>query len=270
MSDADRHTQIMGILNVTPDSFSDGGNFVDDVEIAKQVQRLINAGADIIDVGGESSRPGAEAVPEEVELARVLPTIQAIRQYHDIAISVDTTKANVARQAMAAGANIINDISGLRHDPQMIHVVRDTGARAVIMHMQGTPRTMQNNPVYDNLITDIENFLQERVTWAVSQGVTKEKLIIDPGIGFGKTLQHNLSLLKHLADFKKIGCPVLIGHSRKAFIGKTLDREITDRDTATAIVSALCVTRGVDILRVHDVDKTAQAIRMTEAVLAAT
>lgn len=269
MSDAHPQPQIMGILNVTPDSFSDGGRFVTGEEIVQQVQRMIDAGADIIDVGGESSRPGAEAVSEAEELARVLPPIQAIRDHHDIAISVDTTKANVARQAMAAGADIINDISGLRNDPQMIDVVRETGARTVLMHMQGTPRTMQNNPVYDNLITDIENFLQERVTWAVSQGVAKEKLIVDPGIGFGKTVQHNLSLLKHLAAFKKIGCPVLIGHSRKAFIGATLDREVTDRDTATAIVSALCVTQGVDILRVHDVDKTAQAIRMTNAVLAA-
>ena len=269
MSVAEQQTQIMGILNVTPDSFSDGGCFVVTDKIAEQVERMIGAGARIIDIGGESSRPGAEAVSEEDELSRVLPPIKAIRQRHDIAISVDTTKANVARQAIAAGADIVNDISGLRHDPAMIKVIRETGAQAVIMHMQGTPRTMQEAPVYDDLITEIKNFLQERVSWAESQGVEKSKLIVDPGIGFGKTVQHNLSLLKHLAKFKQIGCPLLIGHSRKAFIGKTLACEISDRDTATAIVSALCVSHGVDILRVHDVGKTAQAIRMTEAILAA-
>ncbi len=266
---ADHQTQIMGILNVTPDSFSDGGYFVAAETIAEQVERMIEAGASIIDVGGESSRPGAAAVSEKEELARVLPAIKTIRQHHDIAISVDTTKANVAREAMACGASIINDISGLRSDPEMIQVIMATGAQAVIMHMQGSPRTMQKNPVYIDPVMEIRNFLEKRVLWAESQGVKKEKLIVDPGIGFGKTVQHNLSILKHLNEFKKIGCHVLIGHSRKAFIGTTLGRDITDRDTATAIVSALCVNHGVDILRVHDVEMTAQAIRMTEAILTA-
>lgn len=258
--------KIMGILNVTPDSFSDGGNFVDCSNIAEQVERMLTSGADIIDVGGESSRPGAKTVSEEEELSRVLPTIEAIRKHHNVAISIDTTKANVARQAINAGANIINDISGLRGDPQMIDVVRETGAQTVIMHMQGTPRTMQENPVYDDLITDIMNFLQQQVTWAESHGVKRKNLIVDPGIGFGKTVQHNLSILKNLAEFKKIGCPVLVGHSRKAFIGKTLNLEVTERDTATAIISAHCANQGADIIRVHDVKKTAQAIRMTAAI----
>ena len=266
---AAQQTQIMGILNVTPDSFSDGGSYLSTAAIVDQVDGMIAAGATIIDIGGESSRPGAKAVSEEEELARVLPAITAIRQRHTIVISVDTTKAAVARRAMNAGANIINDISGLRGDPEMIAVVRETGARTVIMHMQGTPRSMQQNPVYDDVVTDIREFLQQQVSWAMTQGVEKKNLIVDPGIGFGKTVQHNLSLLKHLAEFKQIGCPLLIGHSRKAFIGKTLDLEVPERDTATAIVSALCVTHGVDILRVHDVGKTVQAIRMTEAILAA-
>ncbi len=269
MGAAAKKTQIMGILNVTPDSFSDGGRYLNAEEIAEQAARMIDAGADIIDVGGESSRPGAKAVSEEEELARVLPAITAIRRRHGVAISVDTTKAGVARRAIAAGADIINDISGLRGDPEMIGVVRETGARTVIMHMQGTPRTMQENPVYGDVVNEIRDFLQRQVSWAVAQGVERKKLIVDPGIGFGKTVQHNLSLLKHLAEFNQIGCPVLIGHSRKAFLGKTLGLEVAKRDTATAIVSALCVTQGVDILRVHDVEGTAQAVRLAEAVLAA-
>lgn len=256
----------MGILNVTPDSFSDGGNFDTSNKIYEQVEQMIAAGADIIDVGGESSRPGAKEVSTEEELARVIPTIKAIRQRHNVTISIDTTKAIVARMAIDAGADIINDISGLRNDPEMINIVRDTGAKTVIMHMQGTPRNMQENPVYDNPVTDIKNFLQQQVSWAISKGVEKRNLIIDPGIGFGKTVHHNLSILKHLANFKELGCPLLIGHSRKAFIGKTLNLDVTERDTATAIISALCASQGADIIRVHDVDKTAQAIRITAAI----
>ena len=258
--------RIMGILNVTPDSFSDGGNYLSDDRIADQVEQMLEAGADIIDVGGESSRPGANAVSEKEELARVLPAIKVIRRRHNVAISIDTTKANVAQQAMDAGADIINDISGLRADPKMVDVIRATGAHAIIMHMQGTPRTMQKNPVYDNVVDDIIDFLNQQVAWAEKQGIEKNKLIVDPGIGFGKTIEHNLSILKHLAEFKKTGCPVLIGHSRKAFIGKTLGLEVTERDTATAIISALCTSKNVDILRVHNVEKTVQAVKLTAAI----
>jgi dihydropteroate synthase len=259
----------MGILNVTPDSFSDGNRFVSELAILAQVRKMVADGADIIDIGGESSRPFAQPVALEEETARVLPTIKAIRKEFSVRISIDTTKAAVARQALEAGADIINDISALRFDPEMIELVRDTGSPVVLMHMQGTPGDMQKTPKYDDVIGEITDFLRERIGWAESLGIKKSKIIVDPGIGFGKTMAHNLSILKHLDRFKALGCPVLLGHSRKAFIGKILDREIEDRDTATAIVSALSCLKEVDIIRVHDVNKTVQAIKMAAAIEAA-
>lgn len=257
--------QVMGILNVTPDSFSDGGHFVSPAAIRAQVRKMVADGADIIDIGGESSRPFAKAVSVEEEIARILPAIEAIRQEFSTRISIDTTKAPVARKALAAGADIINDISALRFDPEMVELVRDTGSPIVLMHMQGTPGDMQKNPCYTNVISEISEFLQERISWAESCGINKSRIIVDPGIGFGKTIAHNLAILKHLDLFKSLGCPLLLGHSRKAFIGKILEREADDRDTATAIVSALCCHK-VDIIRVHDVDKTVQAIKMAKAI----
>jgi dihydropteroate synthase len=260
------HVQVMGILNVTPDSFSDGNRFVSESAILAQVRKMVADGADIIDIGGESSRPFAEPVALEEETARVLPTIEAIRKEFSVRISIDTTKAAVARQALEAGVDIINDISALKFDPEMIDLVRETDSPVVLMHMQGTPGNMQKTPKYDNVISEISDFLQERIEWATALGIKKSKIIIDPGIGFGKTLAHNLSILKHLDRFKALGCQVLLGHSRKAFIGKILDREVEDRDTATAIVSALSCLKKVDIIRVHDVDKTVQAIKMATAI----
>jgi dihydropteroate synthase len=258
--------RIMGILNVTPDSFSDGGLFVNEQAIEAQVDKMVAAGADIIDVGGESSRPFAEPVSSEEELNRVLPAIKIIRKNHTIPVSIDTTKSTVARKALHAGADIINDISSLRFDPMMIDLVRETEVPVIIMHMQGTPRNMQVNPVYDDVVAEVKDFFTERLQWADRNGVPQSRFIIDPGIGFGKTLEHNLIILKRLKEFNELDCPVLIGHSRKSFIGKLLDSEVDDRDVASAAVSALCVASGAAILRVHDVAKTVQAVRLAEAI----
>ena len=260
---------VMGILNVTPDSFSDGGSFVSEDSIGSQVETMLAAGADIIDVGGESTRPFAEPVSIEDELARVLPAIHLIRDRSDIPVSIDTTKAEVARKAIDAGADIINDISALRFDPGMVALAGETGVPVIIMHMQGTPSDMQVEPHYDDVIAEIKEFFAERISWAAENGVERQRLIIDPGIGFGKTVEHNLTILKHAGEFAELGCPVLVGHSRKSFIGKLLDTEVDQRDVATAAVSALCAARGVSILRVHDVAKTVEAGRIAEAISSA-
>ena len=257
---------VMGILNVTPDSFSDGGRFFTENTIAAQVDTMVKAGADIIDVGGESTRPFAEPVSIAEELDRVLPAIRLIRQRSAVPISIDTTKAEVARRALAEGADIINDISALRFDRDMVTLVRKTEVPVIIMHMQGTPADMQVAPHYDDVVADIKDFFQERLTWASENGVPGKRFILDPGIGFGKTVEHNLSILKHVAEFSELGCPVMIGHSRKSFIGKLLGLEVDARDVATAAISALCVLKGVSILRVHDVEKTVQAVRLAEAI----
>lgn len=261
---------IMGILNVTPDSFSDGGRFAGHEAVGAQVKRMLASRVDIIDVGGESTRPFSEPVPAEEELSRVLPAIACIRELApDMPISIDTCKAVVAEQALVAGADIINDVSALRSDPAMVAVATAHRAPLIIMHMRGTPKDMQVEPVYGDVVQEIGDFLAERIAWAEHHGVARERIIVDPGLGFGKTVEHNLTILKHLAEFKKLGCPVLIGHSRKAFIGKILDLEVEDRDCATAAVSAYCAMQGADIIRVHAVGKTIQAVRITEAIRAA-
>jgi dihydropteroate synthase len=257
---------VMGILNVTPDSFSDGGHFIDERAMTDQIEVMLAAGADIIDVGGESTRPFAESVTAADELARVLPAIRLIRERSQIPISIDSTKSEVARKALSEGADIINDISALRFDPTMISLVRETEVPVIIMHMQGTPSDMQVNPHYDDVVSEIKDFFRERLTWAEANGVSPQRFIIDPGIGFGKTVGHNLSILKRITDFSELGCPVLVGHSRKSFIGKLLNLEVDERDVATAAISALCVNKGVSILRVHDVGKTVQAVRLAEAI----
>jgi len=257
----------MGILNVTPDSFSDGGSFVTPEAILVQTEKMMGEGADIIDIGGESTRPFADPVSIAEEMDRVIGAIRTIRRYHSIPISIDTTKELIARRALEEGADMINDISALRFDPAMIGLVRETEVPVIIMHMQGTPRDMQVDPVYDDVVADIAAFLEERLLWAAEQGVERHRFIVDPGIGFGKTVDHNLAILNRLPELQNLGCPVLVGHSRKSFIGRILDREVTDRDVATAAVSALCVMKGAAILRVHDVAKTMQAVRMAEAVL---
>jgi len=260
----------MGILNVTPDSFSDGGRYTREESLSAQVKTMLDNGADLIDVGGESTRPYAEPVSEEEELRRVLPALACIRALHrSLPVSIDTTKAEVARQALTAGADIINDVSGLRFDPEMVRIAIAHEAPVILMHMRKTPKDMQDEPVYDDVVREITDFLAERISWATEQGLDRQRIIVDPGLGFGKTVTHNLTILKHLRAFKKLGCPLLVGHSRKGFIGKLLGLETQDRDPATAMISSYCATQGADILRVHDVKKTAQAVRLHEAILQA-
>ncbi len=258
--------RIMGILNVTPDSFSDGGTFNSfDLALA-QAEKLIADGADILDIGGESTRPFAAPVSFAEELQRTVPIIEAVRRRHGIPISIDTTKAEVARQALAAGADIINDISALRHDPGMLDVVRETSVPVILMHMQGTPADMQVEPHYDDVVAEVLLFFEERIASLTASGVARERLIIDPGIGFGKTRSHNLSLLKNLHRLAALGLPVLLGHSRKRFLGELSGLAVQQRDPLTAVVSALSVRDGVSIIRVHDVAATRQAVRLAEAI----
>lgn len=258
--------QIMGILNVTPDSFSDGGRWTSEAGLDARIDQLLTEGADIIDVGGESTRPFADPVGVEEELARVLPAIRAIRARSTIPISIDTTKAMVAREALAAGATMVNDVSALRHDPEMIEVIRSVDVPVIIMHMQGSPGDMQVAPRYGEVVPEITSFLTGRIEWLASRGIGLDRIIVDPGIGFGKTLEHNLSILRNIRAFKQLGCPVLIGHSRKAFLGQLLDVPPAERDWPTAMVSAYCVQRGANILRVHDVRSTAQALQLARAL----
>jgi dihydropteroate synthase len=258
--------RIMGILNTTPDSFSDGGRHFSEQAALQQAEAMIAAGADIIDIGGESTRPYAEPVSIEEELRRVIPVIREIRKNHATPISIDTTKAAVAGEALAAGADIINDISALRKDMNMLALVKTTTAPVIIMHMQGTPETMQIEPHYDDVVEEILEFFQERIAWVEKNGISCDRLILDPGIGFGKTRQHNLTILKHLDRFSGLGLPVLLGHSRKRFLGDITGLDPIHRDLPTAVVSALTSSLGVAIVRVHDVATTRQALLIAEAI----
>jgi dihydropteroate synthase len=261
--------QLMGILNVTPDSFSDGGRHFTLEAALNQAERMIAEGVDIIDIGGESTRPFAEPVSMEEELNRVLPAIEGIRRKHATPISIDTTKAEVARLALNAGADIINDVSALRHDPAMLDLIRSTAVPVIIMHMKGTPGTMQVDPQYDDVVAEILDFFKEKLLWLEDNGVDITRITIDPGIGFGKNRGHNLSILKHLDKLKELGRPLLLGHSRKRFLGDITGREADDRDLPTAVISALALFRNVDIVRVHNVAASRDAIKVTEAILAA-
>lgn len=259
--------KIMGILNVTPDSFSDGGRFHDKGAAVDQTARLIADGADIIDIGGESTRPYAEPVSLDEELSRVIPVIEAVRSFSDIPISIDTTKPAVARQAIISGANIVNDISALRYDAEMLNVVKENSAAdLVIMHMQGTPGNMQDDPVYEDVIEEILNFFKERLELIESAGIDLDRIIVDPGIGFGKKLEHNLSILKHLSRFSSLGCRVLLGHSRKRFLGDLTGEDTDDRDIPTALVAGFCLDNNVSIFRVHNVALTRQALDVSQAI----
>lgn len=271
-------TLVMGVLNVTPDSFSDGGKFVDVERAVAHAREMAKAGADIIDVGGESTRPGAAPVSAEEELRRVVPVIERLAGgalgERALPISVDTTKAGVAEQALAAGAHIVNDISALRFDDRMAGVVRDAGAGVVLMHMQGRPETMQQRPHYDDVVQEVLDFLADRVAFAEARGIARTQIAVDPGIGFGKTVEHNLRLLARLRDFRSLGCPLLVGTSRKSFIGKALaplragqGREVDERLWGTAATVAWAVAHGARIVRVHDVAEMADVVRMTEKFL---
>ena len=258
--------RIMGILNLTPDSFSDGGRYRGVEEGLRQAERMLAAGADIIDVGGESTRPGAEPVAAEEEIRRTAPVVEAVVRELDARVSIDTSKAPVARAALDAGAVMVNDVTGLRGDAAMAPLVRERGVEVVIMHMQGTPRTMQKNPTYGDVVADIRAFFAERLAFCRGQGIDAGKVILDPGIGFGKTLEHNLAILANIPAFKSLGRPVLIGHSRKSFLGALLGLEVEERDCATAMVSCLAALDGADYLRVHEVGLTRQACALAAAV----
>ncbi len=252
--------RIMAVLNVTPDSFSDGGRYFENKDANQHAMKLISEGADILDIGGESSRPGAKPVAEEEELNRIIPVIGKIRNESDILISVDTTKSNIARQALEAGANWINDISGLTSDPEMVSVAGEFGCPVVVMHMQGRPGTMQMNPGYDNVITELLDYFEERINFLKESGVVK--LILDPGIGFGKRLEDNIAILKHLRLFKQFGYPVLVGTSRKSFIGQITGREVGDRNAGTLASVVKSIENGAAIVRSHEVASVKDVINM--------
>jgi len=272
-----RKTCIMGVVNVTPDSFSDGGNFFTSDAAVAQGEKLAADGADILDIGGESTRPFSEPIPDDEEIRRVIPVIENLAKRLSIPISIDTMKAAVARRALEAGAAMINDISALRFDPDMAAVAKAFDTPVVLMHMLGDPKTMQKSPSYDDLIFEIRNFLEEAIRRAEGQGISKSKLIIDPGIGFGKTVSHNLLLINHLAAFASLEVPILIGPSRKAFIRKLLKNEQSEDISAdspiveigTQAAVAAAVLRGAHIVRVHDVANTRATIRILDAMRAA-
>jgi len=257
---------IMGILNVTPDSFSDGGMYFSPSKAIEKGIELEQEGADIIDVGGESTRPGATPVPVDEELRRVIPVIKELSRSVKIPISIDTYKSRVAKEAIEAGASIINDVSALRFDPDMIHVLQKYDVKVVLMHMLGTPATMQKNPEYKDVVAEVFEFLKERIQFAENMGIKKDRIIIDPGIGFGKKLIHNLLLIKHIDRFKTLGCPVLIGPSRKSFIGEILNLPVQERMEGTAGAVAYAIMKGVNIVRVHDVRSIKRMIKVMEGI----
>jgi len=261
---------VMGILNVTPDSFSDGGLFFDRGAAADHGARMLNEGADIIDVGGESTRPGAGEVSAADEVTRVVPVIEAIVSRTGATVSIDTTKAEVARAALDAGAVIVNDISAMRADPGMCGLVVDRGAGVVLMHMLGTPRTMQENPTYLDVVGEVKDALVGWTADALAAGVPDACIVLDPGIGFGKTRMHNLQLLNGIPTLCEPGFPLLIGASRKSFIGTTLDLPLEERLEGTAATVAWSVAMGASIVRVHDVKEMVRVVRMTEAIASAT
>jgi len=272
-----RRTCIMGVVNVTPDSFSDGGKFFARDAAVAQGQKLAADGADILDIGGESTRPFSDPVSADEEIERVIPVIAKLADHLTIPISIDTMKAEVARRAIEAGASVINDVSALRFDPDMGEVAREFDTPVVLMHMLGSPKTMQDTPTYDNLIADISDFLKDAIARAQKQGISRSKLIVDPGIGFGKTVSHNLFLIRHLQAFASLEVPILIGPSRKAFIRKLLKDEHSDDippdlpivETGTQAAVAAAVLCGAHIVRVHDAASTRVTIRILDAIRAA-
>ncbi|MCX6143882.1 MAG: dihydropteroate synthase [Ignavibacteriales bacterium] len=257
-------THIMGILNVTPDSFSDGGLFFDTTKAVVRGLQMVEEGADIIDIGGESTRPGSEPVAEEQEIERVVPVVERLSREVNTPLSIDTCKAGVAEAALAAGASIINDISGMTFDPLMMGVAHKHAATVVLMHIKGTPRTMQQNPQYDNVIREVFEFLSIQSEKAREHGITQ--IIVDPGIGFGKNLEQNLDLVKGLKTFSLLGCPVLVGPSRKSFIGKLLDLPVEERLEGTAAAVTACILHGAHIVRVHDVKEMKRVACVADAL----
>lgn len=259
---------IMGILNVTPDSFYDGGKFFSHQQAIDHGLRMVEEGADILDVGGESTRPYSDPTPLDEELRRVLPVIEAIKKHSDILLSIDTYKAAVAREAIAAGADIINDISSLSFDDQMAAVAAGSGVPVIMMHIKGTPRDMQVNPFYEDVIAEIKGFFVERIAFAVDHGIDEENIVIDPGIGFGKRLEDNLTIIRDLARLKELGKPVLIGTSMKSFIGRTIGTDVKEERVEGTLASvAIALWNGADIVRVHDVARTKKVVKFMEALM---
>tara|TARA_B100002003_G_scaffold21789_1_gene18007 strand:- start:933 stop:1772 length:840 start_codon:yes stop_codon:yes gene_type:complete len=259
-------TLIMGILNVTPDSFSDGGMYCDATQAIDFALQMAEEGADIIDVGGESTRPGAKTVELQKECDRILPVIEGIRTKSDILISIDTYKSEVARQSIATGAGMVNDISGMTFDPNMVDVIKDSGLPVVIMHIKGTPKNMQKNPYYEDLMQELTEYFEERKKFARAKGILDQQIILDPGIGFGKRLQDNFQLLRELKKIVDMGFPVLIGPSRKSFIGLTLDLPVDQRLEGTAAAVTTGILKGARIVRVHDVKAMKRVALITDSI----
>jgi dihydropteroate synthase len=256
----------MGVVNVTPDSFSDGGLFLDPERAIRHGRELVRDGADLLDVGGESTRPGAGGVSAEQELARVGPVLEGLRGV-GAPISIDTSKAAVAAAALDAGAEIVNDVTALRSDPALAAVCAERDCGLVLMHMKGTPRTMQESPAYADVVDEVRRFLSERIELATAAGIAEERIWIDPGIGFGKTVDHNLELLRRLGELRELGRPIVIGTSRKSFIGSLTGRDVHDRLGGTIASNVLALDAGAEVLRVHDVAEARQAMRVAEAIL---
>lgn len=260
-------TLIMGILNLTPDSFSDGGKFLKKEDALRHAQEMEKEGADIIDVGGESTRPGARTVSLEEELRRVIPLIRELRKKVRVPISIDTRKAKVAKEAIESGANIINDVSALRYDPDMLKVVKKYKVPIIVMHMKGSPRTMQRAPQYRDLLSEIYTFFERTIQKLVQEGIDESKIIIDPGIGFGKTLEHNVQILRRLREFRSLGRPILLGPSRKSFIGQILNLPVDRRLNGTLASCACAIMNGADILRVHDVREVVELAKVLDRLV---
>jgi dihydropteroate synthase len=266
--DLGSHTHVMGILNVTPDSFSDGGQYAEKNAALEHAREMVAQGADIIDIGGESTRPGSEPLTEDEETKRIIPVIERLSAEFEVPISVDTYKSSVAKKALEAGASIVNDISGLRFSNDMAKVIAAQGAAVVLMHIKGTPRDMQVNPLYRDVIGEIMEYLEESSGIALKAGIDRSRIMIDPGIGFGKTLEHNLTILERLDEFRSLGFPIVLGTSRKRFIGTVLDiAEPKDRVEGSAATVALGIERGAGIVRVHDVAYMTKVARMTDAIV---
>ena len=263
----DRKTLVMGIINVTPDSFSDGGKYVKIKNAINHAKKMVDDGADIIDVGGESTRPGAKEVSSSEELRRVIPVVESIRlNFPDILISIDTTKSVVAHKAIKAGADIINDVSGLNSDIEMVGVVANLKVPIIIMHMKGNPKNMQINPKYKNLIGEITSFFEKKIKIATELGINRNLIIIDPGIGFGKTINHNFEIISKLKEFSKLNLPIMIGPSRKSFIGKTLNLPVKSLIEGTSATITASILNGANIVRVHDVLEMKRVVEISEKI----
>lgn len=257
---------VMGVVNVTPDSFFDGGRYATPDAAIRHALRLAEEGADLLDIGAESTRPGSDSIDEGEERRRLMPVVTAVAKAVSIPISVDTMKATVARAALEAGAVIVNDVSALQADPAMAEVVATTGAGVVLMHMQGSPRTMQKAPVYDDVVGEVAEFFRERIRFCRDRGIEQDQIVLDPGIGFGKLLLHNLTLLGQLETFVSFGRPILVGVSMKSFIGQVVGRPVEERSWGTAAAIALAVSKGAGILRVHDVKVMKEVVTMAAAI----